>query len=199
MNENLPESIYDDNHRIRHKETAHELANIEDDGHKPPPDGFIEKIVRKVTDQFPAEKRKVAEAQGEALELKKKKQEQLEMGNRIFTALQTAAESNRVFNLLDGRAVEGVGPIMVWPMEDNNGAYSINVEIKSQKSTLGSYPLFQIMVRMDREGKEIHVFKGPYGPDNDYAKQAADLLIERLSKEISEYRLYGEDKKASQE
>jgi hypothetical protein len=181
---------------IANKNTAHDVAKIEDKGHNPLPKGAVETVVSKIKSHLPSEKAKLEGAQNEADEYEKMRAEQFELGEKIVGELEKAAAENKVFNILsDGKPADGVGPLRVGKLENNAGGYSIIVQIDAKGSAQGNYPLYQIDVRLKDTGKEIHVFTAPYGPDNYYAVQSTDLLLEKLAKEVSEYKLYKESEK----
>lgn len=185
------DKFYNEAGWIKNQETARTVAGIEDKGHPSVPKGSVEKVVSKIKRHFPSEKTKLEDAQKEADEYEKIRLEQFELGEKILAELKKATASNEVFNILDGKPVEGVGPLRIGKIENNGGSYSIIVQIDSKKSAQGNYPLYQIDVRLKDAGKELHTHKGAYGEDKYYAVQAVDLLVEKLAKEISEYRLYG--------
>lgn len=179
---------------IKNSDTAQDMARIEDKGHPAAPKGKIEKAVNNIKKHFPSEKAKLECAQKEADEYEKIRLEQFRLGENIFNELTKAAESNKTFNVLDGNHVEGIGPLRVAKVEDNGGGYSIFIVIDATGSTQGNYPVYQIDVRLKNIGKEIHTHEGAFGKDENYAKQAVALLVEKLAKEVSEYRLYKDEK-----
>ena len=138
------------------------------------------------------EKANIEEAQKEADKYEKMRLEQFEIGEEIFSEIEKATAENKAFNMLGGKPAEGVGPMRAWKIENNGAQYSIIVQIDSKEAMQGNYPLYQIDINLANSGKEIHVFTAPYGPDNSYAIQSRELIVEKLAKQISEYRLYGE-------
>jgi len=177
---------------VKNPDTAHDIANIEDKGHLPLPRTKMEKILRHMPWNKSKETANIEEAQKEADEYEKMRQEQFEIGEEIFSEIEKATAENKNFNVLDGKPAEGVGPMKVWKIENNATQYSIVVQIDSKEAMQGNYPLYQIDINLGNAGKEIHVFTAPYGPDNSYAIQSKDLIVEKLAKQISEYRLYKE-------
>ena len=189
------EKFYNDAGWIKNPDTAHDVANIEDKGHNPLPKGSVGKVIGNIKSHLPSEKAKLGDAQKEADGYEKMRLEQFELGEKILRDLEKATASNKVFNILDEKSGEGVGPLRVAKIENNGGAYSVIVQIDAKGAMQDNYPIYQIDVRLNDKGREIHVFTAPYGPDNYYAMQSIDLLIEKLAKEVSEYRLYKESEK----
>ena len=188
----LKEQFHNDAGWIKNPDTAHDVANIEDKGHLPLPRTKMEKFLRHMPWNQSKEKMGIEEAQKEADEYEKMRLEQFEIGEEIFSEIEKAAAENQNFNVLYGKPVEGVGPMRVWKIENNTTQYSVVVQIDSKEAMQGNYPLYQIDINLGNSGKEIHVFTAPYGPDNSYAIQSKDLIVEKLAKQISEYRLYKE-------
>jgi len=188
------EQFYNDAGLIKNPETARDVAKIEDKGHLPLPRTKMEKFLRHMTCNKSKENMGIEEAQKEADEYEKMRLEQLELGEEIFAEIEKAAAENKVFNMLEGKPAEGVGPMRVWEIKNNGARYSIIVQIDSKEAVQGGYPLYQIDINLANSGKEIHVFTGPYGPDDSYAIQSKGLIVEKLAKQISEYRLYQEQK-----
>ena len=186
------EKFYNDAGWIKNPDTAHDVAKIEDEGRLPLPRTKMEKILRHMPWNESKEKMGIEEAQKEADEYEKMRLEQFEIGEEIFSEIEKAAAENKDFNMLGGKPVEGVGPMRVWKIENNGAQYSIIVQIDSKEAMQGNYPLYQIDINLVSSGKEIHVFTAPYGPDNSYAIQSKDLIVEKLAKQVSEYRLYRE-------
>jgi len=186
------EKFYNDAGWIKNPDTAHDVAKIEDEGRLPLPRTKMEKILRHMPWNESKEKMGIEEAQKEADEYEKMRLEQFEIGEEIFSEIEKAAAENQNFNVLYGKPVEGVGPMRVWKIENNATQYSVVVQIDSKEAMQGNYPLYQIDINLGNSGKEIHVFTAPYGPDNSYAIQSKDLIVEKLAKQISEYRLYKE-------
>ncbi len=184
------ENFYTPDGQIKNKDTAHDIAKIEDKGHQPVPRTAIEKVSRYMPWNMVKEKMDVNKAQNEAEEYEKMRREQFEIGEEIFAELEKAARENKEFNVLDGQPVEGVGPMRVWKMENNGVQYSIVVQVESSKAMGGNYPLYQVDVNLAKPGNEIHVFSAPYGPENNYSKDQKSVVINSLRNQVSRYRLY---------
>lgn len=184
--------FYNEEGRINSPSIAREVASIEDKGH---PQSKVEKIIRRLPWNKSKDKAKLEGAQAEADEYEKMRLEQFELGEKFFAEMEKAVSSNKVFNILDGKPVDGVGPLTIGKLNKHGVNFSIFVQIVSKHAMQGEYPLYQIDLNFGNSGKEIHVFDCPYGPDNNYALSEADAIIEKLSKEISEFRLYKESEK----
>jgi hypothetical protein len=186
------EQFHNDAGWIKNPDTAHDVAKIEDEDNLPLPRTKMEEFLRHMPWNKSKEKANIEEAQKEADEYEKMRLEQFEIGEEIFSEIEKAATENQNFNVLDGKPVEGVGPMRVWKIENNGTKYSVVVQIDSKEAMQGNYPLYQIDINLASSGKEIHVFTAPYGPDNSYAIQSKDLIVEKLAKQVSEFRLYKE-------
>jgi len=186
------EKFYNDAGWVKNPDDTHDIANIEDKGHLPLPGTKMEKILRHMPWNKSKETANIEGAQKEADEYEKMRSEQFELGEEIFSEIEKAVAGNKVFNILKGKPVEGVGPMKVWKIANNAAEFSIIVQIEAKGTTEGSYPLYQIDINLGNKGKEIHVFTAPYGPDNSYAVQSKELIVEKLANQISEYRLYKE-------
>jgi hypothetical protein len=132
-----------------------------------------------------AEKEK-AEAEKRA-QKQKKEQETLfkEFMAFIFDRMEAANKSNK-FRTLKGEIVEGIGEMTSFTA--NNGT-SIIVMVPDKSVYKHLQPtVFQLDIDVSKD--RIHVFKGPYGPDNNFSladKERAKKLIRAY---IDGYRLF---------
>lgn len=122
-------------------------------------------------------------------------QRQRELGETLFTRLNSAASQNTVYNQFkDGRTPEGIGPMRVEKRENNGGHYTVLVSIDdSTCNTYGGfntpgYPIVQVDVNAKEDN--VHVFQCPYGPDIDFPLSSFDQTTKDLANMVKDYRLF---------
>jgi hypothetical protein len=151
---------------------------------------------QKVRAKVESERREREEKEAE----RKLHAKQREAGNILFAELVQAAVQNKVSNLLDdGIFSKTVGPIEVERLEHNGElGYSIIVNMPDPTcATYGGlkktgYTIFQVSINLKKTGKEIHVFKGPYGPERDYSRAEFDDLRSKLYEYVEKFRFYSD-------
>ena len=184
------EKFYAETGLIKNPNVARDIADVENKGHLPLPRTKIEKVLRHMPWNKLKEKTNIKEAENEANAYEKMRLKQFEIGEKVFTEIEKAAAKNKVFNIIDKKPVEDIGPLRVRKIENNGAQYSIIVQIDSKEAMQGNYPLYQIDINLENEGREIHVFTGPYGPDDYYSIQSKDIVVKKVAEDVSEYRLY---------
>lgn len=123
---------------------------------------------------------------------------QRQAGHLLFAELSQAAAQNKVSNAMrDGTFARNAGAIEVERLEQNGGlGYSIIVSMPDPTCmTMGGlrkpgYPLCQVNINLEKEGKEIHVFRGPYGPERDYSADEFNDLRSNLYEWVQTYRMF---------
>jgi len=126
--------------------------------------------------------------------------DQLSKGNHLFNMLEDAARRNPAPNIMsDGRRHKTIGRIKIEKLPENGSlGYSIIASMPDPTCfTLGGlsergYPLFQVNINVEKTGKEISVFKAPYGPGRDYKLENYLYVRDNLSNYVLNYQLFSD-------
>jgi hypothetical protein len=125
-------------------------------------------------------------AKAEATEREDRRQRQLALGDKFFAALCAAAMHNPA------------NRVRVQRLGNNGGSYSIIVGwAESSSATHGGldyagYPVFQLDIKLWKMESPVHLFTGPYGPDEYFGVNEWEVrvLLARLTKAVREYSPY---------
>lgn len=163
------------------------MALEEDKGRNKEPRGKVEQAVAGIKEKlFGNEKLETAQAKaeavGEKLEIQKEKLAQ------IKAALEAAAKENKDYNVLKGKVDANLGPMKVWQSGEN----SLVVSFRDRTATQGAVDMLQVSIDMNDAGKEISVFKAPYGPSESFSIQNVTPAITKSTELVRNYRHYPE-------
>ncbi|MDE2019697.1 MAG: hypothetical protein KGJ13_05130 [Patescibacteria group bacterium] len=131
-------------------------------------------------------------------QLRKLKAEQKLKGEWLLEALIEAAGENHLVNVhADGLVSTNIGIIEIESLAENGKlGFTIVASIPDPScATMGGlrkagYNLFQVNINLEKAGCEIHVAKGPYGPECDYSIDDFNFVKSELWKFVHSFRMF---------
>ncbi len=153
--------------------------------------------------EWPWEKKarlKLEEAERIAeVERKKALQEiQDRIGNELFMELEIATKNNKLSNTMpDGKKSSSTEPIELVRIPDHRNGYSIFAVMKDDTAYCimpgghRGHTIYGISINLSRNGKEIHFFRCPYGPEDSYRDISHLEEFKRLmTAKLENYRMF---------
>lgn len=130
----------------------------------------------------------------------KTSQNQVELGEELFGMLNAAAVLNTQFALKDGVVDPNLGRILVEKRPRNGENYSVFVSTPYKTcftscgtGTCDVHNIFQVDLCLDKKDREIHINKGPYGPERYWPLAKLELIYEHLRLYVLKYNHYAEN------
>jgi hypothetical protein len=162
---------------------AHAMANEINKAKDKEPSSFTLAGAKNII--FGSKEMKAAEERAEQIGDNMEKEK--EITEEFFSAVQSAAQENKVYNMLGDRVNEKLGPMGVQKMRDNSFIVGFNDE-----SSVRATVILQLTVNMNNSGKEINFLIAPYGPEEQFGIYEKDKAIQKVANYTRNYRQYHE-------
>ncbi len=114
---------------------------------------------------------------------------QEEYGRRMFVLLFRACIKNKKSNFYDSSKVNNiVGPIEARKIDNNNGPYSIFIDMENMTGNKVPYMIIWVDINLGNIGKEIHVFLE--GIEKDYSISNFNSIGNYLVDYVRKYNIW---------
>ena len=121
------------------------------------------------------------------------KQKQKELGEKLYLALKSAADSNKIYNVFHDSALnkdmvsDSLGKIEVLPTKNDGMIFSVLVTVYDKTATLN--PVI-IQAGVNVEENRVHALYGAYGPEETKTIDDFGSLLEKMIEHVQKWRLY---------
>lgn len=125
--------------------------------------------------------------------IEENKQKQKELGEKLYTALKAAAETNKFYNVLydnvtkKERVSENLGRIEVLPQKEEGIIYSVLVTVHDKTATHDPI-ILQASINVKKD--KVHALYGAYGPEESRTINEFGYLLEKMIEHVKKWRLY---------